>query len=184
MIINRSIVSQDIDGFEYTPKAEYPGQFITYNEVDERATINRFFSHILLVRPVIFVTYNGDAFDWPFVDARCDANGISMRDVIGFRKNSQDEYEANYAIHMDCYKWVKRDSYLPAGSQGLKSVTSIKLGYDPLELDPEEMTALAARDPQTLANYSVSDAVATYYLYMKYVHPIHLLPLYHHPLDS
>lgn len=24
---------------------------------------------------------------------------------------------------------------------------------------------------QTLANYSVSDAVATYYLYMKYVHP-------------
>ena len=25
--------------------------------------------------------------------------------------------------------------------------------------------------PQVLANYSVSDAVATYYLYMKYVHP-------------
>lgn len=25
--------------------------------------------------------------------------------------------------------------------------------------------------PQTLATYSVSDAVATYYLYMKYVHP-------------
>lgn len=25
--------------------------------------------------------------------------------------------------------------------------------------------------PQTLASYSVSDAVATYYLYMKYVHP-------------
>ena len=24
---------------------------------------------------------------------------------------------------------------------------------------------------QELANYSVSDAVATYYLYMKYVHP-------------
>lgn len=25
--------------------------------------------------------------------------------------------------------------------------------------------------PQVLSNYSVSDAVATYYLYMKYVHP-------------
>ena len=25
--------------------------------------------------------------------------------------------------------------------------------------------------PQTLAQYSVSNAVATYYLYMKYVHP-------------
>lgn len=72
---------------------------------------------------------------------------------------------------MDCYRWVKRDSYLPAGSQGLKAVTAIKLGYDPLELDPELMTPLARSDPHVLASYSVSDAVATYYLYHKYVHP-------------
>ena len=30
---------------------------------------------------------------------------------------------------------------------------------------------LAQEDPQRLSSYSVSDAVATYYLYMKYVHP-------------
>jgi len=29
----------------------------------------------------------------------------------------------------------------------------------------------AVEQPQVLAQYSVSDAVATYYLYMKYVHP-------------
>lgn len=29
----------------------------------------------------------------------------------------------------------------------------------------------AVEQPQILAQYSVSDAVATYYLYMKYVHP-------------
>lgn len=29
----------------------------------------------------------------------------------------------------------------------------------------------AAEHPQILSEYSVSDAVATYYLYMKYVHP-------------
>jgi DNA polymerase epsilon subunit 1 len=29
----------------------------------------------------------------------------------------------------------------------------------------------AAEKPQELAEYSVSDAVATYYLYLKYVHP-------------
>ena len=46
-----------------------------------------------------------------------------------------------------------------------------KLRYDPIELDPEEMCRMASEEPQTLANYSVSDAVATYYLYMKYVHP-------------
>jgi DNA polymerase epsilon subunit 1 len=33
------------------------------------------------------------------------------------------------------------------------------------------MTRFARDDPQTLAKYSVSDAVATYYLYMKYIHP-------------
>jgi DNA polymerase epsilon subunit 1 len=55
--------------------------------------------------------------------------------------------------------------------QGLKAVTKHKLGYDPLELDPEEMVRFATEHPQTLASYSVSDAVATYYLYQNYVHP-------------
>jgi DNA polymerase epsilon subunit 1 len=72
---------------------------------------------------------------------------------------------------MDCIRWVKRDSYLPVGSHGLKAVAKAKLGYSPVELDPEDMTRFAAEFPQTLAEYSVSDAVATYYLYMKYVHP-------------
>lgn len=68
-------------------------------------------------------------------------------------------------------RWVKRDSYLPQGSQGLKAVTKAKLGYNPIELDPELMTPYAIEQPQELASYSVSDAVATYYLYMKYVNP-------------
>lgn len=36
---------------------------------------------------------------------------------------------------------------------------------------PRGGVALTPLSPQTLATYSVSDAVATYYLYMKYVHP-------------
>jgi DNA polymerase epsilon subunit 1 len=57
------------------------------------------------------------------------------------------------------------------GSQNLKAVAKAKLCYDPVELDPEDMCRLASEQPQVLSNYSVSDAVATYYLYMKYVHP-------------
>jgi DNA polymerase epsilon subunit 1 len=53
----------------------------------------------------------------------------------------------------------------------LKAVTKAKLGYNPIEIDPEEMVKFAAQRPQEMANYSVSDAVATYYLYMQYVHP-------------
>ena len=64
-----------------------------------------------------------------------------------------------------------RDSYLPQGSHGLKAVAKAKLGYDPLEIDPEDMVQFAMEKPQLMSSYSVSDAVATYYLYMKYVHP-------------
>ena len=60
---------------------------------------------------------------------------------------------------------------MPVGSQNLKATTRAKLRYDPVELDPEDMCRMACEDPQGMANYSVSDAVATYYLYMKYVHP-------------
>lgn len=36
--------------------------------------------------------------------------------------------------------WVKRDSYLPVGSQGLKAVTKAKLRYDPLEVCDRSLT--------------------------------------------
>lgn len=171
LITNREIVSEDIEDFEYTPKPEYPGEFMIFNEPDEKAVIERFFMHIKEARPTVIATYNGDFFDWPFVDARASVNGIDMYQEIGWRKDSEDQYQCNYSVHMDCFHWVNRDSYLPQGSRGLKAVTVAKLGYDPDELDPELMLRYASERPQQLSEYSVSDAVATYYLYMKYVHP-------------
>ena len=171
LITNREIVSEDISDFEYTPKPEYRGQFMIFNEPDEKALIERFFLHIKEARPTVIATFNGDFFDWPFVEARASVLGIDMYLEIGFRKNSDDIYQSNYGVHMDCFAWVNRDSYLPQGSRGLKAVTVAKLGYDPDEIDPELMTRYASERPQALSEYSVSDAVATYYLYMKYIHP-------------
>ncbi|TRY87466.1 hypothetical protein DNTS_035296 [Danionella cerebrum] len=171
LITNREIVSEDIEDFEFTPKPEYEGPFTVFNEPDEAALIQRWFEHIHETRPNIFVTYNGDFFDWPFIEARAAQLGLSMHREIGFQKDNQGEYKASQAIHMDCLRWVKRDSYLPVGSHNLKAAAKAKLSYDPVELDPEEMCRMATEEPQTLATYSVSDAVATYYLYMKYVHP-------------
>lgn len=171
LITNREIVSEDICDFEYTPKPEYQGPFEIFNEPNEKAVLERFFAHVKAAKPTVIATYNGDFFDWPFVEARASVQGIDMYAEIGFRKNSEDIYHSDYCVHMDCYAWVNRDSYLPQGSRGLKAVTVAKLGYDPDELDPEVMTRYASERPQTLAEYSVSDAVATYYLYMKYIHP-------------
>lgn len=94
-----------------------------------------------------------------------------MNEIIGFSKNRDDVYQSTCCLHLDAFAWVKRDSYLPMGSQGLKATTKAKLRYDPVELDPELMVEMAQNQPQVLANYSISDSVATYYLYQKYVHP-------------
>ncbi|KAI0057193.1 DUF1744-domain-containing protein [Artomyces pyxidatus] len=171
LITNREIVSEDIDDFEYTPKEGYEGPFTIFNEADEAATITRFFQHIQDVKPTVMATFNGDFFDFPFLNARAKVHGIDMFMEIGFAIDAEEEYKCRTCVHMDCFRWVKRDSYLPQGSQGLKAVTVSKLGYNPIELDPELMTPYAMEQPQILAQYSVSDAVATYYLYMKYVHP-------------
>jgi DNA polymerase epsilon subunit 1 len=157
LITNREIVSEDIDDFEYTPKEGYEGPFTVFNEADEvrllslfilpsadhrsqPATIRRFFSHIQEVKPTVMATFNGDFFDFPFLCARAKVHGMDMFLETGFAIDSEEEFKCRTCVHMDCFRWVKRDSYLPQGSQGLKAVTTAKLGYNPIELDPELMT--------------------------------------------
>ncbi|EFO63005.1 DNA polymerase epsilon, catalytic subunit [Giardia lamblia P15] len=179
LLINRSIFSRDITDFEYTPKPEFPGKFACFNLPTEKDLLIFFFTHIRTARPNIFATFNGDFFDWPFVDVRAAAYGMNLLDEIGILKSEstsragliEKQYYARAVPHLDCFRWVRRDSYLPQGSQGLKAVTRAKLKYHPDELSPELMVSYAQTDPQVLASYSVSDAVATYYLYRKYVHP-------------
>lgn len=171
LITNRTIVGADIEDFEYTPDKEYPGPFHVWNEKDEKAVLERFVNHILEAKPNIFVTYNGDFFDWKFLNERSKILRMPLSRSIGLRWDEQGEYfGTRFACHLDCIRWVIRDSYLPQGSHGLKAVTKSKLKYDPLEVDPERMLEFAKQRPQQMASYSVSDAVATYYLYMKYIH--------------
>ena len=172
LIINREVVSQDISDFEYTPKPEFEGPFKVFNCSNERALLRQWFDHMQALQPAVYVTYNGDFFDWPFIEARAKQCGMDMAGEIGFKCNRiTGECLSRSAVHMDCLHWVNRDSYLPQGSRGLKAVTKNKLGYDPVEVDPEDMVRLAATSPQAMAAYSVSDAVATYYLYYTYIHP-------------
>lgn len=52
-------------------------------------------------------TYNGDSFDFPFVDARAKIHGISMYDEIGFRPDNEMEYKSKACMHMDCFRCVR-----------------------------------------------------------------------------
>lgn len=103
LITNREIVSADVDDFEYTPKPEFEGHFVIFNEPNELALIQRFFDHILEVKPHIFATYNGDFFDWKFVEARATFHGLDMAKDIGFSASKDGIYSCRPCIHMDCF---------------------------------------------------------------------------------
>lgn len=106
MITNREIISSDIEDFEYTPKPEFEGVFTVFNEPNEKALIKKFFDHINDVKPHIFVSYNGDFFDWPFVETRAAIHGMDMKERIGFSKNKDGVYVSRPAMHMDCLWFV------------------------------------------------------------------------------
>jgi DNA polymerase epsilon subunit 1 len=178
LIVNRETISKDIKEFNYAPYKDIDYDIVIYNEPDEKATIEKFFEEIRKSRPMVLTTFNGDNFDWPFIEDRAGFHRINMKESIGIERYSNDKRvllskkflgEVIFT-HLDCYHWVKRDAYLPQGSHGLKKVTKAKLGYNPIEVDPELMVPLARSDPQRLCEYSVSDAVATYHLYKKHIH--------------
>lgn len=50
LIVNRDIVTEDIEDFEYTPKKEYEGPFTCINEPNERSLLLRFLDHIKEVK--------------------------------------------------------------------------------------------------------------------------------------
>lgn len=116
------------------------------------------------------VIYNGDFFDWLFVEVWVVVYGLSMQQEIGFQKDSQGEYKVFQCIYMDCFRWVKRDSYFFVGSYNFKVVVKVKLGYDFVELDLEDMCWMVMEQFQILVMYFVLDVVVIYYLYMKYVY--------------
>ncbi|XP_035822166.1 DNA polymerase epsilon catalytic subunit B isoform X4 [Zea mays] len=117
----KGCVGEDIDDLQYTPKPEFEGYFRVKNVQTELDLLKAWFSHMQEVKPGIYVTYNDDFFDWPFLEKRAAHHGIKMNEEIGFQcDNNQGECRAKFSCHLDCFAWVKRDSYLPQGSQGLK----------------------------------------------------------------
>ena len=115
---------------DHPQRFKFSGQFIVFNEPDELSLLQKWFDHVLEVCPHIFVTYNGDFFDWPFIEQRAAVHGLDMAKEIGFSKNREGVYASRPASHMDAFCWVKRDSYLPVGSQNLKAAAKAKLRYD------------------------------------------------------
>lgn len=82
LITNREIISEDVADFDFTPKPEFPGHFIIFNEPDEKTLLRRFFDHILEVQPQIISSYNGDNFDWYASNEISYTNGYFLMCIL------------------------------------------------------------------------------------------------------
>lgn len=174
LIVNREWLTADVRSFAFQPKPQFAGAgpFVVFNEKNEKDVLRRFLEHVLRLKPHVLVTYNGDNFDFPFVHRRAQLNGLDMCACLGVTPFERDNafLGSGPVLHLDAFLWVERDSYLPQGARTLKAVCKAKLRFDPVEVEPEEMVRLAREQPEQLAVYSVSDAVATFYLYERYIH--------------
>ena len=43
------------------------------------------------VKPGVYVTYNGDFFDWPFIETRASKNGMDMKKEVGFAMTKDNQ---------------------------------------------------------------------------------------------
>ena len=80
--------------------------FKIFNEPDEKAVLDKFFNHIRETKPFIITTFNGDFFDWPFIEDRSKTYGMNLEEEIGVAKNSMGEFLGRFSCHMDCFYWV------------------------------------------------------------------------------
>lgn len=47
--------------------------------------------HTVQVKPGVYVTYNGDFFDWPFIETRASKNGMDMKQEVGFAMTKDNQ---------------------------------------------------------------------------------------------
>jgi DNA polymerase epsilon subunit 1 len=53
-------------------------------------------------RPGVYVTFNGDYFDFPFIEVRSAVHGMDMHEEIGFRWENIHYYNEFTAIILIC----------------------------------------------------------------------------------
>ena len=68
------------------------GPFTVWNVANEKELLQRWFQHMREARCAVYVTYNGDFFDWPFMETRAAACSLDMKAELGFAcgKKSQE----------------------------------------------------------------------------------------------
>lgn len=69
-----------------------------FNVENEEALLRKFVAHVQELKPHIIVTYNGDKFDWPYVETRCNKYpDLNMYSSLGIRSVQGKQIPSSFA---------------------------------------------------------------------------------------
>ena len=85
LIVNNGICLNKVQQFDYKPegKPEYNCHVQIINSESEKATLQAFVDIIQAYKPTVITSFNGDKFDYPFLEARCAFNGMQFDKEMG-----------------------------------------------------------------------------------------------------
>ena len=107
LIVNREIISEDISEFTFCPTKDLMFPVTIFNESNEQDSLMRFFNHLKQAKPIILTTFNGDFFDFPFIQRRAKILNIELESNLGIKEETSGRFCGQIAfMHMDCFYWV------------------------------------------------------------------------------
>lgn len=64
----------------------------------QKGLLSLWFAHMQDVKPGIYVTYNGDFFDWPFLETRAAHHGYNMSEVCSLSMLATGDFLRFFAV--------------------------------------------------------------------------------------
>ena len=111
LLINQNIIKENLNELEYTYGNE-SNIFTIYNVSCEEDLLLKFIEIIQIYKPHILITYNGNLFDFSFIETRLLKYGLIMKNLIGITRIF-DYFSCPFILHFDCFTWISKYGNIP-----------------------------------------------------------------------
>ncbi|MDO8633773.1 MAG: DNA polymerase domain-containing protein [archaeon] len=146
----------------------------------EKKVVEEFVSQMEKTSPDIVVTYNGDSFDFPYLEQRCKKLGVELkRAFFGQeprlkRMGLDSAYRINGVQHLDAYKVIRimnRFGVVSLVKFDLESVSDAIFGVNKKKVDHNDINLAweTGMGMKEVIDYNKEDATYTYKIAQRYL---------------
>lgn len=133
---------------------------------DETELIRKFVETIKTENPDLILGYNSDTFDFPYIQGRADALGVSLKlgvdgSKVKFTTVPKKVAEIRGRVHIDLYRIVRR--HLQLNSHTLQNVYAALWGDDKIDIPMDQIYDCwidGGEKRESLLRYCLEDAIA------------------------